>query len=456
MSVSKTVRPIIFWTHLCIGVTVGLVVLVMSVTGVLLAYEREVLDWAARDARVTPAPGAVRLPLDTVLVRARATSSVAVTAVGVSADVTKPVTVSFADRHAVLVDPYTGHVTVPDPSVRAFFTSVERWHRSLNMGMARGAGKNIGLTLTGACNLAFLFLILSGLYLWFPRRWSLRAFRTVIWFTRGARGRRRDWNWHHVFGFWMGIPLALVVATATFMSYQWPQKGVERLLGGSNEGSNSPVGGTRTAGGERRGGEFRRGPNGPNGPRSSGGHSARGLRGPRAEPGGKPDGGGVMWASMDSVQVRAAAMAPGWQTMQLRFPREGRMMTVSVMRGGTSRPDRVAQLSFDGVTGTFKSARTYADYPPARKVRSWVRGIHTGQAGGVWGETIAALASLAGVMLVWTGIALAWRRLRAKLQRRTRAAAQRPARGAPAVEDDVMSPAASLIAGTSMAPASNE
>jgi uncharacterized iron-regulated membrane protein len=442
MRISRAVRPVIFWTHLCIGVTVGLVVLVMSVTGVLLAYEREVLDWAARDARVAPIPGATRLPLDTLLVRTRATSSVAVTAVGVSADATKPVTVSFADRHMVLIDPYTSRVTVPNPSVRAFFTSVERWHRSLNMGMARGAGKNIGLTLTGACNLAFLFLILSGLYLWFPRRWSLRAFRAVLWFTRGARGRRRDWNWHHVAGFWMGIPLALIVASATFMSYQWPQKGVERLLGGGMSGDR---------GGPERGGSERGNP----------ARGSRGLRGPRAGGGDGGDGGDgrradIAWASMDTVQARAAARAPGWQTMQLRFPREGRVVTVSVLRGTVSRPDRMAQLSFDGTTGTFRSAQTYADYPPARKVRSWARGIHTGQVGGVWGETLAALASLAGVMLVWTGIALAWRRLRAKLQRRTHAAAQRPARGVPAVGDDVMSPAASLIAGPSMAPAPNE
>ena len=38
-----------FWTHLICGVAIGLVVLMMSVTGVILTYERQMLAWAERD-----------------------------------------------------------------------------------------------------------------------------------------------------------------------------------------------------------------------------------------------------------------------------------------------------------------------------------------------------------------------------------------------------------------------
>ena len=41
-------RKTIFWTHLVCGVAAGLVVLMMSVTGVLLTYERQMLAWADR------------------------------------------------------------------------------------------------------------------------------------------------------------------------------------------------------------------------------------------------------------------------------------------------------------------------------------------------------------------------------------------------------------------------
>ena len=43
-------RPFIFWPHLIAGVTAGAVVFTMSVTGVLLAYERQILAWADRQS----------------------------------------------------------------------------------------------------------------------------------------------------------------------------------------------------------------------------------------------------------------------------------------------------------------------------------------------------------------------------------------------------------------------
>ena len=49
-----TFRKILFWFHLCTGVVAGIVVLIMSVTGVLLMYEKQMTAWADRGYRVTP------------------------------------------------------------------------------------------------------------------------------------------------------------------------------------------------------------------------------------------------------------------------------------------------------------------------------------------------------------------------------------------------------------------
>jgi uncharacterized iron-regulated membrane protein len=66
-------RKIIFWTHLPLGVTAGLVIFIMSVTGVLLTYEKQIVAWAdKRSQRVAP-PSAEssRLPLETLLAKVR-------------------------------------------------------------------------------------------------------------------------------------------------------------------------------------------------------------------------------------------------------------------------------------------------------------------------------------------------------------------------------------------------
>ena len=66
MSRGDCCASVIFWCHLIAGVVAGLVVLVMSVTGVLLTYERQIVAWAdTRDYRVGAAvAGAPRLPLE--------------------------------------------------------------------------------------------------------------------------------------------------------------------------------------------------------------------------------------------------------------------------------------------------------------------------------------------------------------------------------------------------------
>ena len=46
----KTFRSILFWMHLAAGAFAGVVVLIMSVTGVALTYEKQMIEWADRGA----------------------------------------------------------------------------------------------------------------------------------------------------------------------------------------------------------------------------------------------------------------------------------------------------------------------------------------------------------------------------------------------------------------------
>ena len=88
---------------------------------------------------------------------------------------------------------------------RAFFRSVVEWHRYL---AAAGSSRPVGRAITGASNLAFLFIVVSGIFLWFPRVWRWSAVRGVVWFKGGLRGKARDFNWHNTIGFWSAVPLA--------------------------------------------------------------------------------------------------------------------------------------------------------------------------------------------------------------------------------------------------------
>jgi sulfite reductase (NADPH) flavoprotein alpha-component len=69
-------------------------------------------------------------------------------------------------------------------------------------------------------------------------------------------------------------------------------------------------------------------------------------------------------------------------------------------------------LTLNRATAEVVKWEPYSENSTGRKLRSWFRGLHTGEAFGFFGQTIAGLASLGGCFLVWTGLAMAWRRFR--------------------------------------------
>jgi uncharacterized iron-regulated membrane protein len=75
-------------------------------------------------------------------------------------------------------------------------------------------------------------------------------------------------------------------------------------------------------------------------------------------------------------------------------------------------------VTYDAATGRETAYSGFQDQSKGARLRSYLRFAHTGEYHGVLGQTIAGIASLAGVFLVWTGFALAWRRLGASLLRR--------------------------------------
>jgi len=60
-------RKLVFWLHLLAGLFVGIVVLVMSITGVLLTYELQIIQWAERTSCEPAESG--RLPVAMLLER---------------------------------------------------------------------------------------------------------------------------------------------------------------------------------------------------------------------------------------------------------------------------------------------------------------------------------------------------------------------------------------------------
>jgi uncharacterized iron-regulated membrane protein len=378
-------RTLIFWMHLPAGVLAGGIILIMSVTGVLLAYEKQITAWAD-GYELVPLPGATRLPVETLVSLARAARPDAnVSGLTLRADPKAPALVQLGRESALFLDPYTGAVLGEgSKKARAFFHEVTDWHRWLATGSESRA---IGRGVTGASNLIFLFIVLSGLYLWWPDQWTGSVLKSIALFRFGLRGKARDFNWHNVIGFWSFVPLVFVVATAVPISYPWASNLVYRLVG------EEP-------------------PARPTGP---------GPAGARPESGG---GRPLDLAGLDGLWARAEKQVPDWQSISLRIPpAAGAAFTFAIdsSKTGAIRPDKRSELILDRSTGEVVRFEPYASQSLGRRMRTWMRFIHTGEAFGFIGQAIAGIASLGGAVLVWTGLALSWRRLLAWMARRSKA-----------------------------------
>src|SRR5690242_19101653 len=102
------------------------------------------------------------------------------------------------------------------------------WHRYLGMsGESRGAGR----AATGASNLGFLLLGMTGLCLWWPKQLAARFLKPIVWFRRTSTGLAREFNWHNTIGFSCLPAIVIMTASGVVMSYPWANALVYRLTG---------------------------------------------------------------------------------------------------------------------------------------------------------------------------------------------------------------------------------
>lgn len=367
----RQLRAGLFWIHFALGVAGGLFILNMAISGVLISYERQILDFAEAAQRKVKTLGPQPLDVETLINRVgQSYPDRRFTGLVLYSDPSASVQFTVGREDEVLyVDHYTGGVLGQGHrALRDFFRFVTGWHRWLAL---EGTQRPIGKAITGAVSLTFFTLLASGFVLWLPLKWSRKMLGQGIVLNPRLKGRARHWNWHRVIAFWCAPWLLLVTLTGIIMSYDWANDLIFRLTG-------NPV--------PERQPENERSGHGQADP-SSAARSTQGLN--------------LLWA-------QAEKRAPGWRSISQRLSGSPSMpVTFSIDFGDGTRPDLISRLTLDRKTGEVLRWQTYETESSGQQIRSWVRWIHTGEAGGIMGQTVAVLTSIGSILLVTTGISMA-------------------------------------------------
>ncbi len=365
------IRRTLFWCHLLLGLSVALPLAAMSISGLLMAFQPQILAIAEGQAREVSPPSSGRpMPLDEVVVGAAGPRAPKVSAVVIPADSTAALELRVGREGALWADPWTGTSTGRTGSLHAVFKQIETLHRWLG-------DRGVGGIVTGLSVLFCLVLSMTGLVLWWPR--SLKAMARVVLPKRGLSGRARDWQWHNAVGV-LVLPLFVVLsATGTIMSWKWAEAALYVAVGSEPPRRSAPpktIGMVAPA-------------------PSTTEASANDVSAPRTW---------QVW--FDTVAAHAPA---GWDKIVLQAPEGSKGASATVfLPGQGKRQASSILLSTDGTFHEFKPGRSDA----GTRLRDLVRPLHTGELFGLVGQILVALTTLGVLVLVWTGTALSWRRFR--------------------------------------------
>ncbi|MBK3436392.1 PepSY domain-containing protein [Pseudomonas sp. MF7448] len=364
-------KKTLFQLHWFFGITAGLVLALMGITGAAYSFQDEILRALNPTVLTVQKQPAGVLPPAELVRKLEATEGKAVSMLWVESESGNAARVFFTpppgERRGQMryFDPYTGDY-LGDAVGQDFFGLMLQLHRFLAMG-------DTGRQITGACTLILIFFCLSGLYLRWPRQVaSWRAWLTLDW---RKKGRSFNWDLHSVFGTWCLLFYLLAALTGLSWSYEWYNKGLTRLL--SDAPQNERV--------------RNRGP-APAGPAPIANYEA-------------------IWSSIYSTA------GPGLSTYNIRMPPvAGQPATVYYLLQSSPHDRALNQINLDPATGVVKSVERYGDKSLKAQLLTSIYALHVGSYFGLVGRIILTVTALCMPLFFITGWLLYLDRRRKKRQ----------------------------------------
>lgn len=395
--------------HLWLSIPFGLLITLICFSGAALVFEKEVMELCHRDLYFVKKVEAAPLPMEQLVARVAATlpDSISVTGVNISSDPerTYQVTLSKPRRASMYVDQYTGEVT--GKYERApFFGVMFRMHRWMLDSMKPDGGIFWGKIIVGISTLMFVFVLISGVVVWWPR--TRKALKNSLKIVVNKGWRRFWYDLHVAGGMYTLIFLLALSLTGLTWSFQWYRTGFYKVFGvevqpGMGHG-NAAANATARSGKPEGKPEGREGRGGR--PEGRGGRAEG--RGERAEA--RSEHRHSPYANWERVYEQLAQANPGYRQISVS---DGSASVANNRFGNTRGTDR---YKFNPRNGEITETVLYSDLENSGKIRGWIYSVHVGSWGGMLTRILTFIAALIGASLPLTGYYL-WIRKKVKRKR---------------------------------------
>lgn len=388
--------------HLWLSIPFGLLITLICFSGAALVFEKEVMELCHRDLYFVKKVEAAPLPMEQLVARVAATlpDSISVTGVNISSDPerTYQVTLSKPRRASMYVDQYTGEVT--GKYERApFFGVMFRMHRWMLDSMKPDGGIFWGKIIVGTSTLMFVFVLISGVVVWWPR--TRKALKNSLKIVVNKGWRRFWYDLHVAGGMYTLIFLLALSLTGLTWSFQWYRTGFYKVFGvevqpGMGHGNAAANATARSGKPEGK----------PEGREGRGGRPEG--RGGRAEA--RSEHRHSPYANWERVYEQLAQANPGYRQISVS---DGSASVANNRFGNTRGTDR---YKFNPRNGEITETVLYSDLENSGKIRGWIYSVHVGSWGGMLTRILTFIAALIGASLPLTGYYL-WIRKKVKRKR---------------------------------------
>lgn len=357
-----TLKKLIAQLHLWLGLTSGLVVFILGITGAIYTFSDEIKDVVYKERRyVKTIPNHDKLPLDTLL-------GIAKQSLGIKHKITRAELSQDPSRNymfrafkinkkgvgywnyyeyylKVYIDPYTGQVLFKEDASKEFFTVVLALHMNLLLG------DSIGHFIVRWSTVFFGILLLSGLVLWWPKKWKHAQLKKSFSIKWNGKFKRLNYDLHNVLGFYALFPLLIVTLTGLAWSFELTSDKKSKVLSDTTQTAN---------------------------------------------------------ASANQILKQALAKSPKTAYFLYNFPAtKSGTVNLSAYQSDSHLYDRL-QYRFDQYNGKLLQTSNPMGSPKlSSKLITLNYDLHTGSALGIWGKLIAFMASLIAAVLPITGF-LIW------------------------------------------------
>lgn len=218
--------------HLWLGLTSGLVVFILGVTGCIFVFNQEITDALRKDVMYVEAKGPA-IPVSTLWKQAQQQvgDSLKITNVTVYKDPQKSVVFNCykfggenwfyydnIDQYvSIYTNQYTGKVLKVYDEELDFFVFIKALHWSLLLH------ETYGQTITGWSTFIFVIMLITGIIMWWPKNKAARKQRVWFQWKDTTKWRRKNYDLHNILGFYVATIAVIVAFTGMVWAFTWFQ-----------------------------------------------------------------------------------------------------------------------------------------------------------------------------------------------------------------------------------------